>query len=72
MRWTSVGYAVTIFVHNCVFPVLKLLKSFGTEVPTRILGAQNVEIFGTELHTDLGVDRQTDNEHHMYTNKRTV
>jgi len=45
----SVGYAVTILVQNCVFLVPKLMKRFGTEVPTRILGAQSVEIFGTEI-----------------------
>lgn len=52
---------MTILVQNCVFLVPKLMKSFGTEVPTRILGAQSVEIFGTEIRTDFGIDMQTEN-----------
>ena len=68
MRWTSVGYAVTILVQSCVFLATKLIKSFGTEVPTRILGPQNVDIFGTEIRTNFGINMQNVNTIFIPTN----
>jgi len=72
MRWSSVGYAVTILVQNCVFLVPKVMKNFGTEMPTRILGAQSVEIFGTEIRRDFGIDMHTANTIFIPTNALNI
>jgi hypothetical protein len=68
MRWPNVGYAVTILVQNCVFLVPKLMKSFDTEVPMCILDAQVLEIFGTEISRDFGIDMHTANTIFIPTN----
>jgi len=53
---------------NCVILVPNLMNSFGTQTPAAILGAQSVEIFGTEIRTDFGIDMHTVNTIFIPTN----